>query len=179
MAQKSTVFRAELNISDMDGGYYSNHTITIARHPSETDERMMMRVLAFIIYASDNLRFANGLSEPDEPDLWEKDYTGAIVRWIMVGLPDERQIKKACGRSGEVIIFAYGGSAVDAWWSSLSQGNKFTNLSVFAVPESASRKLASLVERSMQLQCSIQDGHLWLSSQDSSLEIYNTILKRM
>ena len=117
MAQKSTICKAELTIADIDRGYYRDHALTIARHPSETDERMMVRVLAFALHADDVLAFGRGLSADDEPALWRRDLTGAIEQWIDVGLPDERDVRKACGRAQEVSIVAYGGRAVDLWWA--------------------------------------------------------------
>lgn len=178
MAVKSTVFKAELQIADMDRHYYHTHTLTVARHPSETDERMMMRILAFIFNASERLTFANGLSESDEPDLWEKDLTGAIALWIMVGLPDEKQIKKACGRSERVLIYAYGGTAVDQWWGSLKHLTKLSNLEVMSIAQAESAALAELVERSMKIQCSIQDQSAWLSSENGRVELSVKILKK-
>lgn len=177
MAQKSTVFRAELQLSDMNRGYYKSHTITIARHPSETDERMMMRILAFIVYASDDLTFAQGLTDSNEPDLWEKDLTGSISLWIMVGLPDEKQIRKAAGRALRVVVFSYG-SAADLWWSSLSHAAKTDNLSVITIPQAESIELAGLVQRSMQLQCTIQDNDIWISCPEGTVELHLTCLKR-
>lgn len=146
VALKSTIFKAEVQIADMDRGYYETHSITVARHPSETDERMMMRILAFIVHASDQLVFAEGLSSPDEPDLWEKDLTGAVGLWVMVGLPDEKQIKKAASRSKHVTIFSYGASAIDQWWSIIAQ-RKLTNVSVVNISQTESNALTTLVER--------------------------------
>jgi uncharacterized protein YaeQ len=176
MALPSTVFKAELQISDMDRNYYQTNVVTLARHPSETDERMMMRVLAFAMNASENLSFANGLTANDEPDLWQKDFSGTILLWIMVGLPDEKQIKKACSRSEEVIIYCYG-TGVEVWWSGLNAA-KFNNLSVFCIPPSVSQALAHSVERSMKIQCTIQDGMLWWSSKEASIDIEFSVLKK-
>jgi uncharacterized protein YaeQ len=178
MALKSTVFRAELQIADMDRNYYQTHMVTVARHPSETDERMMMRILAFMLNASENLVFAGGLTTPDEPDLWDKDLTGSISCWLMVGLPDEKNIKKALGRSNKVIIYSYGGSAADIWWSGINQGRKFTNLSVVNISQAQSASLANLAERSMKIQATIQDGIIWISSKDITLEINQNMLKK-
>lgn len=177
MALKSTVFRAELQIADMDRHYYQGHSLTLARHPSETDERMMMRVLAFALHASEHLSFANGLTASDEPDLWEKDLTGAISLWIMVGLPDEKIIKKACGRAKKVVIYSYGGTAADIWYSSLSQSRKLANLSISNIEQKTSVALAEFAERSMKIQASIQDGVIWFSSGDRALEINPKIFK--
>jgi uncharacterized protein YaeQ len=111
MALKSTIHKAELQIADMDRGYYADHQVTIAKHPSETDERMMVRLLAFAHGASDRLAFGRGISDTEEPDLWERDLTGAIERWIEVGLPDERRLARHRGRS-EVVVYACSGRAV-------------------------------------------------------------------
>src|SRR6185436_13552241 len=106
MALKSTVFRAELAVADIDRGYYADHPLVLARHPSETDERMMVRLLAFALHADPLLAFGKGLSTDEEPDLWRRDLTGAIGLWIDVGRPDERRVKKACGRADQVIVYS-------------------------------------------------------------------------
>src|SRR5258705_10302215 len=115
MALKSTIFKAELSVADIDRGYYRDHVLTIARHPSETDERMMVRLLAFALHADERLAFGRGLSTEDEPDLWQRDLTGSIEKWIDVGLPDEREVRKACGRARAVYVLAYGGRAGGVW----------------------------------------------------------------
>src|ERR1035437_9883578 len=147
MALKSTIFKAELQVSDMDRNYYQNHLLTIARHPSETDERMMVRVLAFALYAHEAMIFGKGLSADDEPDIWQKDMTGAIERWIDVGLPDEKRIRKACGRAEQVVIVSYGGRAADLWWGPLSGALKrFDTLTVINLPPACSAALTGLVK---------------------------------
>ena len=171
MALKSTIFKADVQISDMDRHYYQNHQLTIARHPSETDERMMMRVLAFVIHASESLSFGKGLSADDEPDLWQKDLTGAIELWIEVGLPDEKRILKACGRSAKVLVYSYANNS-SIWWNGI--GNRIErakNLSILNIPAATGAALAALAERNMQLQCSIQDGQIWLSAGDKSVQV--------
>src|SRR4051812_23966911 len=112
MAQSSTTYKAELAISDMDRHYYGTHALTIARHPSETEERLMVRLLAFALFADERLQFGKGSAE-DEPDLWRKDLTGDILEWIDLGQPDEQRIRKACGRARQVIVINYGGRAAD------------------------------------------------------------------
>lgn len=164
MALKSTIFKASVNIADLDRHYYGEHALTLARHPSETDERMMMRLLAFLLFADARLEFGRGLSADDEPALWQKDYGGAIERWIEVGLPDERVLRKAAGRAAEVVVLAYGGRAAEVWWE--KEGNalgRLANLHVLAIDTEQSAALTTLVERGMQLQCTIQDGQLWLT----------------
>src|SRR5690606_26170650 len=116
MALRATIYKADLHIADTDRHYYGSNALTIARHPSETDERMMVRLLAYALHAEEGLAFTKGLSETDEPDVWLKDLTGAIDLWIEVGHPDERRILKACGRAAEVVVYCYGGHASTVWW---------------------------------------------------------------
>lgn len=177
MALKATIFKAELQISDMDRHYYAEHSLTIARHPSETDERMMVRILAFALHANDALSFGKGLSADDEPDLWQKDLTGAIDCWIDVGQPDEKAILKACGRATHVIVYPYS-STTDVWWKPLARKlDRAKNLSVRQVPAETTQALGRLAQRTMRLQCSIQDGQVWLSCGEDTVQIDLLTLK--
>lgn len=172
MALKATIFKAELHIADMQRGYYRDHALTIARHPSETDERMMVRLLAFALNADDALAFGGGLSTDDEPDLWCKDLTGSIETWIDVGLPDEKRIRRACGRADKVFVYSYGGHAAKLWWQQV--GDKLTRsnkLTVVDLPQAGTRALASLAARSMQLQYTIQDGQVWVADDRESVQM--------
>lgn len=178
MALKATIFKADIQIADMDRHYYGNHLLTIARHPSETDERMMVRVLAFAIHAHEALSFGKGLSADDEPDLWQKDLTGAVELWIDVGQPDERRILKACGRAERVVIYTYGSSS-NIWWDQLgSRLDRAKKLSVMNIPSAISLALAALAQRTMQLQCTIQDGQIWLTAGEKSVQVDLTALKQ-
>jgi len=178
MALKATIFKAELHIADMERNYYANHTVTMARHPSETDERMMVRLFAFALHADEFLSFGKGLSADDEPDLWQKDLTGVIDLWIEVGLPDEKRVRKACGRARQVMIYSYGGRSADIWWTqNQDKINRLNNLSVINLPIVSSQGLAKLAERTMQLQFTIQDGQVWLSDQEETIQIERTTLK--
>lgn len=171
MALKATIFKADLQITDTDRHYYQSHTLTVARHPSETDERMMVRLLAFALHAGENLQFTRGLSTDDEPAVWEKSYDGEIQIWIDIGQPDEKRIRKACGRSRQVFIYSYGGRAADLWWKQVrDQLNRFDNLTVINLPETATSELTKLVQRTMQLQCTIQEGQVWMSA-DTAVQI--------
>ena len=172
MALKATIFKAELQIADMDRSYYHEHALTIARHPSETDERMMLRVLAYALNASDALSFGKGLSTDDEPDLWQKDLTGAIELWIDVGQPDDKRIRRACGRARQVIIYSYGGQGAGIWWDQIAgKLDRTRNLSVISVPVAASQALAKLAQRNMQLNCTIQDGQVWLGDPEQRVQV--------
>jgi uncharacterized protein YaeQ len=172
MALRATVYRADLTVSDLDRGVYAQHALTLARHPSETEERLMVRLLAFALHADEALVFGRGLSTEDEADLWQRDPTGVIVRWIDVGLPDERAIRKACGRAREVVVVAYGARRVDAWWADNADAlARLANLRVHTLTAAETEALQSLAARSMSLTCTLQDGHVWLASEDSTIEL--------
>lgn len=177
MAQKATIFKAVLNVADTDRSYYAEHALTIARHPSETDERMQVRLLAFAAHAHERLQFTRGLSSDDEPDLWQKDLTDAIEVWIDVGLPDERRVRKACGRAHQVIIYVYGGRGADLWWQQNADTlARFKNLRVLSLPKEQTDALAALTERTMELQITIQDGQFWISGGEDTVAVTPTIL---
>jgi uncharacterized protein YaeQ len=172
MALKATIFKAELNIADMDRHYYGDHSLTLARHPSESDERMMVRLLAFALNASDTLQFTRGLCADDEPELWQKNLHGDIELWIDLGQPDERRIRKACARAEKVIIYNYQPRSALPWWQQLqSTLSRLENLSIYHLPGDTAAQLASLASRTMQLQCTIQDGEVWFSSNESNITI--------
>ena len=166
MALKSTIYKADLQIADMDRHYYGDHSLTIARHPSETDERMMVRVAAFGLFADDRLEFCKGLSDTDEPDLWQKDLTGQIETWIEVGQPDERRIAKASGRSDRVIVIAYAGKTADIWWQGVKgKVERLQNVTVWSLEDGVAEALGKLAERTMRLQLMMQDNDASLSSE--------------
>lgn len=180
MALKATIYKADLQIADMDRNYYHDHALTIAQHPSETDERMMVRLLAFALQAHEALEFGKGLSADDEPDLWQKDLTGEIETWIDVGLPEEKEVRKACGRARQVYIYSYGGRGADIWWNQNSAKlERLDNLAVFNLPESSSLGLAKLVQRSMRLQFTVQDGQIWVGDQNGSVQVELVGLKSL
>ena len=171
MALKATIFRVELQIADMERSYYADHSLTIARHPSETDERMMVRILAFALQADAALSFAQSIGNDDEPDLWRKDLTGALQLWVDVGLPDEKRVRRACGRSDRVVVYSYGRGS-DLWWKqSRASLERSANLEVFDLPQTATQALARLAKRTMQLHCTVQDGQVWLADQNESVQV--------
>ncbi len=178
MALSSTIFKANLQISDMDRHYYAEHQLTLARHPSETDERMMVRLLAFALNADEHLSFTKGLCDDEEPALWQKSYSDEIELWVDVGQPDERRLRKACSRAAQVSLYLYGGRTAEQWWQrNVNKLQRFSNLSVIEIPETACQEMASLVQRSMQLQCTVQDGELWLNCGDQTVNITPIIVK--
>lgn len=177
MAIKSTIYKIELQIADMDRNYYAQHNLTLAKHPSETDERLMVRLLAFALYADEYLVFGKGLSDDEEPDLWQKDLTGAIQLWIDVGLPTERDIRKACGRAKQVIVFLYGGRIADMWWAQNSKALlKNNNLTVLNLANS--EQLTAIASRSLNVSCTLQDGQILVSHDGGSFDITPVMLKQ-
>ena len=178
MASNATIFKAIVQISDMDRQYYEDHVLTLARHPSETDERMMVRLLAFVLHAHEALSFGRGLSTEEEPALWQKDLTDAIDLWIEVGQPDEKAVRRACGRAKQVYIYTYGGRGADQWWGkNLAALERLNNLAVMNLPLDGLRALATLAQPSMQLQCTIQEGQIWIADGENTAHIALTLLK--
>lgn len=172
MALKATIFKLDLDIADMDRHYYISHALTLARHPSETDERMMARIVAFALNADDTITFTRGLSADDEPALWKKDLTGAIDQWIEVGLPDERRLRKASGRSRQVIVYAFGGRTADIWWEkSMRDFRRMDNLTIYTLSEETTTALETLAQRTMRLSCTIQEGDISLSDGETIVPV--------
>ncbi len=179
MALGATIFKAELQISDMDRQYYGSHSLTLALHPSETEERMMVRLLAFALHAHEQLSFTKGLSTEDEPALWQRSLSGEIELWIDLGQVDENRIRKACGRARQVAIYAYNARSATVWWQKIQpQLQRFDNLGITFLPDDISQQLAALATRNMSLQCLVQDGQIWLSNDNATVEITPEIWKQ-
>jgi len=178
MATKATVYKVQLQIADMDRHYYQDHSLTLAQHPSETEERLMVRVLAFILNASDTLSFSKGLSDEGEPELWDKNLNGDINLWVEFGQSDEKWLRKASGRAKQVKLYAYGGRSVPNWWKQIQSSlTRYSNLQVWEIPEEQVKALALLAARNLQLQCNISDKQIWLSNSSDSLMIEPVLLK--
>ncbi|QDL52885.1 YaeQ family protein [Rhodoferax aquaticus] len=180
MAIKSTIFKANLQIADIDNSYYADHALTLARHPSETDERMMIRLVALALQAhklqsvcggDGTLAFGAGLSDPNEPDVWLRDFTGQTRLWIEVGQPEDKPMLKACGKADEVVLYCFN-HAAEVWWKGIENKlSRPTNLQVFRIPTTASQSLIPLAQRSMQLQATVQEGVLTLGDTDRTVDI--------
>jgi uncharacterized protein YaeQ len=172
MALRAIVYRCELALSDIDRGVYGSFPLTLARHPSETEERLMVRLLGFVLFADPLLVFGRGLSTEGEPDLWQHDPTGAIELWLDVGLPDERELRRACSRARRVVVLAYGRRKAQQWWAGNAEAlARLPNLRVLALTDGACEGLQAIAARSMSLTATVHDGHVWLSSPTASLEI--------
>lgn len=187
MALKSTIFKAQLAIADIDHGYYADHQLTLARHPSETDERMMVRLVALAFHAhrlqtvcngDGTLAFGAGLSDPEDPDVWLRDFTGQTRLWIEVGQPDEAAITKASRKSDQAAVYAFH-HAAEVWWRGIeTKLTRLDNLSVFRIPAEASQALANLAQRSMQLQATLQEGVLMLGDSKQHVDIEPVVWKK-
>jgi len=172
MALKATIFKAQLNIADMDRHYYGDHTLTIARHPSENDARMMVRLLAFALNASEGLEFTRGISTEDEPDIWQKNLHGEVKLWIELGEPDERRLRKASGRASQVRVYCYQPRADQPWWQKLARHvAAIDNLQLFHLPGDGASQLAELASRNMQLQVTIQEGEVGITDGEHHLSL--------
>ena len=163
MALKATVYKAALAVADLDRGYYGDHRLTLARHPSETGERLMVRLLAFALFATDDLQFTRGLCADDEPELWERRADGEIVHWIDLGTPAEDRVRKACNRAARVTLVVYGDRAAPVWWSRLGEKlARFGNLRVVFVADRAVAELGRQLDRTMKVQVTVQDAEAWV-----------------
>jgi len=172
MAIKSTIFKADIQISDLNRHYYADHSLTIARHPSENDERMMLRLLAFACHAHEYMAFSKGLCAEDEPDLWQKSLSDEIEVWIDLGQPDEKRIRKACGRAKEVYIYTYNQRSAMMWWEQVQNKlTRFQHLSVFSIPDQAVQAMATMAKRNMKLQYTMQDHEILVSDGSESVNV--------
>ena len=176
MAIKATIYKAQLQLADMDRSIYGDHSVTIARHPSETDERMMIRLLAFALNAPADdhngaLEFAKDLWDADEPSLWQKDLTGQIMQWIEIGQPDDKRLMKASPRTEALHVYSFSHST-PIWWAGIATKiTRARNIAVWQVPADQSQALAALAQRTMQLQVTVQDGAVWVGDGARSVEI--------
>ena len=176
MALKATIYKAQLQLADMDRHVYADPSTTIARHPSETDERMMVRVLALALgwpadTSEGTLELAKDMWEPDEPALWHKNFSDEIVHWVEVGQPDDKRLMKASGRARKVSVFAFQ-SSTPIWWDGLANKvSRATNLTVWQIPTEQSQALATMAQRSMQLQFTVQDGSVWVNDGQETVEV--------
>ena len=178
MALKSTIIKAQLALSDMDKHVYETLSLTVAQHPSENEQRLMIRILAFALHYQERLEFTKGLCADDEPEVWLKNYNEEIDLWIELGLPDEKRVKKACNRAKDVVLYCYGENNQEIWWQK-NQPKLYghDNLSVISLPYEATSQLATMAKRGMNLTVTVQDGEIWVSDEEQSVHIIPTIWK--
>lgn len=177
MALTATIYKVTLSVADMNRSYFHDHALTIARHPSETDERVAVRLLAFALHAHERLEFGKGLSADDEPALWLKTLTGEIQLWIDVGQPEEKRLRKACGRADQVIVYNYGGRSADLWWQQNQEAlADRRNISIYAMPAAVTSAVAEMMQRTMTLHVTAQDDTIWINDGKHSIEM--ALIKR-
>jgi len=161
MALKSTIFKISLQVNDFNRDHYQLYPLKVALHPSETEARMLMRVLAFALHADERLSFTRGLSSDDEPDLWQKSLSDEIELWLELGQPDVKRLRKASSRSRSVVIYTYGGKGVDQWYDSIQNDlSKLDNVKIIRFDLEAIKTLVSSLQRSTDIDCMIQDNVL-------------------
>ncbi len=176
MALKAIIYKAVAQLSDIDRGIYGDYPLTIARHPSETDERMIIRLLAFALNVPPNddhgaLEFAKDMWDVDEPALWQRDLTGQIEHWIEVGQPDEKRLLRTASRVGRVSVYSFS-SSTNVWWKAIeSKLSRIRNLTVWQIPAEQSRALSALAQRNMELQVTMQEGGIWVGDGVRSIEV--------
>ena len=171
MAIKATIYKATIQLSDMDRHYYDTLNLTIAKHPSETERRLMVRILAYVLNAQEHLQFTKGLSEDDEPEIWAVNYSQEIELWVDLGLPDEKRIKKGCSRAKQMALYCYG-SAANVWWQKIqTKLSNFSNLSISHIGDDTCDELVGLLARTMDLNCSIDSGQIWLGDNENTVHI--------
>ncbi|MGL4370324.1 MAG: YaeQ family protein [Spirochaetota bacterium] len=176
MAKNSTVYKAHLSIADIDRNYYAEHALTLACHPSETEERLMVRLVAFALNADERLVPAAGMTDNEEPDFWLKDYTGIITLWVEIGQPDEKRILKACGRSGSVKIYTYTANPA-LWWNSISgKVAKAKNLQVYSIDSRSAKELAVFAQRNIDMNVTVQDDEIWVRNETSAVCVKMSLL---
>ncbi len=176
MALKATIYKAQIQLSDIDHHVYCDHSVTLARHPSETDERLLVRLLAFTLNAPPGqdeppLEFAKDMWEPDEPSLWQKDATGRILHWIEVGQPDEKRLLRTSARVDRITAYSFT-SSTGIWWKGLeTRLTRLRNLTIWQIPADQSQALSALAQRAMQLQVTVQDAAIWVGDGTRSVEV--------
>jgi uncharacterized protein YaeQ len=176
MALKPTIYKAQVELADSDRNCFESLSLTIALHPSETLERMAARLLAYCLNTARGLEFTKGLSTANEPDLWRHADSGEIEQWIEIGQPEEPRLRKACGKAGEVKLYAFGKSA-DTWWK--INGSAIAALPRIEVWQFAwedVQALAALLDRTMQLNISVVGGVIYVDNGQGSVSLEPRLL---
>ncbi len=172
MALKATIYKATVNVADLDRNQFLDASLTLARHPSETQERMMLRLLAWLKYADERLQFTRGLCADDEPEAWLRNDHLGIDLWIELGCRMSGGLRKPAPRPQKWRCFTYNSRAAQIWWQqNQSKCVQFANLSVWYLDDEQLAKVSAFADRTMTLQATIQDGVIWLSDDKNNLEV--------
>jgi len=178
MALRATIYKADMQVSDLDRQVFETVSVALARHPSETEERLMVRLLAYALHLGQGLAFGRGISSEDEAALWRHDLTGKLLLWVEVGLPDERVLRRACGKADAVVLYTYGGRNALQWWGQNADAlQRLSNLTVIDLAQEVTLELAALVRRNLQVQVTVQDGEVWISVGDRTVHLHPEVRK--
>jgi uncharacterized protein YaeQ len=176
MALKPTIYKAQIELADSDRNCFESLSLTLAKHPSETLERMVVRLLAYCLSCTRGLEFTKGISTADEPDLWVHSDTGEIQNWIEVGHPETPRLRKACGRARQVSVYAFAKST-PTWWRLNSEAlNALPHFQVWQLDWAEVQAAANLIERTVQLNASIVGGIIYLDNGTTSTSVEPTLL---
>ncbi len=170
MALPPTIYRASIELADTDRGCYETLTATLARHPSETAERLVTRLLAYALCYEEELVFTKGISAGDEPDLWRKGPDGRILLWIEVGLPEAERLLKSARHAERVVLFAYGGSRWRWEAQHLAKLGRAENITVLSVAQEFIDQLVEQLQRGIHWSLTVTDGSLYLNVAGTTLE---------
>lgn len=178
MAIKSTIFKVALSVADVTRNYYEDHAFTVARHPSETDLRLLVRLMAFALNAHEHLQLTKGLASADEPDLWQLSLTGEIEHWIELGQPVEKRLRQSCGKASRVSVYNYQKSASHMWFEAIKADvERFAHLGIYRLTMDSEADVEKMMDRSMRLNCLIDDDRISLSDDSRSVAALLTTLK--
>ena len=178
MALKSTIYKVRLTLSNLNIHHYSDYSLTIAKHPSENELRMMIRLLAFSLSAQEDVQFTKGLSADNEADLWKINHDGSIEHWIELGLPDERRIRQICSKANKVTIYTYHGNQALLWFESIeNKVQRFDHLNIIHFSVKDTHLLEAFAEKGMNLNISIEDNDIWISNETERICVEYLVVK--
>ncbi len=169
--KSSTIYKAFVELSNLNSHTYESFNLTMAKHPSENESRMMYRLVSYLHESNKNLEFTRGLSSTDEPEVWEKGASGEVIHWIEMGEPDEKRIRKVCGKSQKVTIYTYNQNTAHLWFEKIKNkliGNQ--KVKIYHIQNQEDFEV--LINRSMKLDCLIEDQSLYLSDELNRIEFF-------
>ncbi|TEW47870.1 YaeQ family protein [Psychromonas algicola] len=176
MALKPTIFKMNINVSDLDNDVYETIVLTVAQHPSETTERMVTRILAYVLNNQEFLSFTTGLSEADDPDIWAKNYSDEFLLWVDVGEPAFDRIKKAARQAKVAKVYTFNTKS-GVWWKQSQKDFATIKAEVYQFEFEQIQQFAALVERTMDFSITITDGVFYIAANKGSCEVNLTTLQ--
>lgn len=176
MAQGSEIYKVQVSLSNLNSHYYDDFALTLARHPSESEARLMFRLTALLHSSAESeferLQFTKGISTQEEPDIWQKNYSGDILQWIELGQPDLKRLRQAMGKSQIVRVYTYNPNTSGEWYQKISRDIlNYKKLEIFHLEVTKGQSLENLISRTMDLSCLIEEQVLYLSNDSDRVEI--------